>query len=447
MKIKKAALVIYTVLLAFSLTVFTTACSSAPANTPAGDNSTSQASTAATSGASTNDSGNEASEDADKPVTLSFAHYWPEPLEVGLRAVTDDYISKHPNVSVEYKLVEFGEFVTKFLVDAAAGTANDIYLVEQGWCGTIFDSGMVEPLEQHINASPEEWDLDRFFPGMLDSTCKYNGVLLAIPHIVERDCVAINMDILDAAGVDAPDYTWTWDDLIDIARRIHDPDNGIYGFKSSLWSIMRDETSRRDIPWVVDGKSNFLSDDVKELAYWVDSTIRPLLPPVDMEQPFLTGKLGMMHYGICQILSMDTDFEWIVRPLPNLNGKDIGMSIANNLVIYNGSKNKDAAIDLLKTLVSDDGYLLYSHNGIQGTFGASGKALDLVLTPIDGAPYDTIKETFLHSETVTSYPVSKYALVVSSEFGRDGDSVMSGELSIDEFLINLDAAVNESLDS
>ena len=128
--------------------------------------------------------------------TITFAHYWPAFLGKGLRAVADEYESKNPNIKIEFRFVPWADFATKFMIEAAAGTAADVNLVEHSWQGTLFAVGLAAKLDSYANREPDKWELDRFFPGILDSLGRYRGDLVGIPHIVEREAFSINLDIL-----------------------------------------------------------------------------------------------------------------------------------------------------------------------------------------------------------------------------------------------------------
>jgi len=379
---------------------------------------------------------------------ITFAHYWPPALESGLKAVTDNYTKSHPDVRVEYRFIDYGNFATKFFVESSAGTAADINLIEQSWQGLIFAEGLAEPLDSYIKKNPEKWQVDRFFPGVLESLGQYKGQQLGMPHIVEQECVALNVDILKKAGIEIPGYDLTWEDLVNIAKKVHNPKAKIYGFGSQIDVFLRAETSRLGIPWVKEGKPNYLSPEMINLGKWWEENIQPYDSPADLKEAFLTGNVAIdTGTGICRSLGCgDLNFDWVVRPLPMVNGEDIAMRITNTLMVNKNSPNKDIAVDILAYLVSDEGYLIYSQNGVQGTFGAKGKALDLVLTPMDKPPFDSIKKTFMHAKRSVSFPIEPWTFDLFNSTVKDFLAVKAKQMSVETFLKNANYALQKGLD-
>jgi len=378
---------------------------------------------------------------------ITFAHYWPPALEDGLKAVTDNYTKNHPDVTVEYRFIDYGNFATKFLVESSAGTAADINLIEQSWQGLIFAEGLAEPLDSYIKKNPEKWQIDRFFPGVLESLGQYKGQQLGMPHIVEQECVALNVDILKKAGIEIPGYDLTWEGLINIAKKVHNPKDKIYGFNSQINTFLRDETPRVGIPWIKEGKPNFLSPEMINIGKWWEENIQPYDSPVDLKEPFLSGQVAIELTGICRTLGLvGLNFDWVVRPLPMVNGEDIALNITNTLMVNKDSQNKDIAVDILAYLVSDEGYLIYSQNGVQGTFGAKGEALNLVLTPMDKPPFDSIQKTFIHAKRSVSFPIEPWTFDVSAAMFKDYLTVKAKQMSVETYLENINYALQRGLD-
>ena len=56
-----------------------------------------------------------------------------------------------------------------------------------------------------------------------------NGVLYAVPFYAESSFTFYRTDLFEAAGIQAPTEQITYDEFAEIAAKVHDPDNGVYG--------------------------------------------------------------------------------------------------------------------------------------------------------------------------------------------------------------------------
>ena len=293
---------------------------------------------------------------AQKNVTITLEHFWPAAMAVGLDAVARKYEELNPNVKIDASNVP--GMLTKMYVEIAAGAAADVYLVEHSFLGIAYAEGVAVPLDPYIEQDPDKWDLDRFFPGILDSLGRYKGELLGMPHILERETMRINMDILKEAGISAPDYDWTWDDLVSIARKVHNPEEDIYGFGSDIRYFLADVGALWGIPWVKEGKPNWTGEKMKELAKFFDEDLLPLLPPVYKESPFGAGELAIGLTGVGRAMGLTgIDFDWEVRPIPRRLRDDprLAPNITNSMIVASTSPNKEVAV------VS----LFYEHSRVQ----------------------------------------------------------------------------------
>jgi len=381
-------------------------------------------------------------------VTVTFAHYWPAFLEEGLQAVADRYQELNPEVEIEFRFVPYVEFATKFMVQAAAGVAADVNLVEQGWQGILFANGLALDLGPYIERG--DWDIDRFFPGILESLGQYDGKQVGMPHIVEREAISVNLDLLEDAGIGAPGYDWTWDEALSIAEKVHNPENDVYGLMYLIANIFRYESPLRGIPWIKDGKGNWTSPEMEALCEWWDENLRSLMPPLHIVNPWLSGNVAVYSTGIARALApVEVAFDWEVRPIPRVS-KDapkLGVNVVNTLMAYADSELKDAAADVLRFFVSDEGYMIFAVKGLRAPFGARGAALDYVLESFEGAPYDSISKTFLYSsDGNVSFPIDAYTFELVAAYGGEQDAVNSGMETVEELLQMLQEVSDEILD-
>lgn len=92
-------------------------------------------------------------------------------------------------------------------------------------------NGWLENLKPMMDAMSDEdkaaYDYEDFIPAMRDALTK-DGDPYALPTYGEASMLFFNQKVMDDAGITVPDEP-TWDEVYEIAKQVHDPDNGFYG--------------------------------------------------------------------------------------------------------------------------------------------------------------------------------------------------------------------------
>ena len=164
-----------------------------------------------------------------------------------------------------------------------------------------------------------------------------DGNFYALPYKQEVYCVFYNKALFDQAGVPYPQGPWTWDEYVETAQKLSDPENGIYG------SFMN-----ADLPWMYfyaqqlddiefyteDGLCNFDNPEFRAAAEWFkhisnDLEIQPSVAELEAENAnwnyyALEGyRLAMFPQGnwFTRLLNDGNDYpkdwEYGVAPLPS----------------------------------------------------------------------------------------------------------------------------------
>ena len=127
--------------------------------------------------------------------------------------VIADFMKQYPNIKVE--LVPFAEeSLDNYLAtQAAAGTMPDVVY---GWDNLSYYAaqGWLYPLDKFIDADPEKANynktsVDGFVLG---------GKTYALPAWLQFSTVVVNLDLIDALNLDRPEYDWTIEDFVDLAK-------------------------------------------------------------------------------------------------------------------------------------------------------------------------------------------------------------------------------------
>jgi multiple sugar transport system substrate-binding protein len=236
---------------------------------------------------------------AEENVTLTFA-FWDTNQEPGMKAIAEAYMAEHPNVTIEVQVTPWGEYWTKLEASAMGGAMPDIFWMHSNQFFKYVSANTLYNLDE-LN-----YDYAPYPQGVTD-LYTYEGSHYAIPKDYDTIALVYNKEIFDNAGEPYPDDTWDWDKLLEVAKKLTDPEKGIYGFGAPndtqsgyLNLIYQNEGFAFE-----DGKSGYDQDATKEaIQWWVDLMkvhgVSPTLESfVDMgvDDQMQAGKLAMCFTG------------------------------------------------------------------------------------------------------------------------------------------------------
>lgn len=202
----------------------------------------------------------------------------------------------------------------------------------------------------------------KLYDGPLLSVQDAEGHYYGLPQNSNCLTLCCNMDILNAAGFDAPPTTW--EEFREVCEKTTDTANGVYGF--SMCAIGTEEGTFQILPWIwsAGGDINdltsegsvkaiqFLTDLVqngymsKEVVNWQQS---------DAYNAFCAGKAAMFESGTWQLQDIDEkingtfNYEYALLPMDQQYASCIG---GENFGVCTGTEYKDECVDFLKWFMS-----------------------------------------------------------------------------------------------
>ena len=156
--------------------------------------------------------------DPNEKITLEMSWWGDDNRAALFGEVIDGFEAEYPNITVKQTPVGSpDDLFNRLATDFGGGgeTAPDVFALggakpqEYGSVGALLDLGTVADVVQSDK-----------YPEFSTTSSTVDGVLYGLPTGGNATAAFINTDLFEAAGVDVPDASWTWDDLIEAANEI-----------------------------------------------------------------------------------------------------------------------------------------------------------------------------------------------------------------------------------
>lgn len=164
----------------------------------------------------------------DVTINIALAN---NPLSQALERVARENYSA-PGVTVNIAVLPENDLRQKLTTEASTGgTTYDMFYVGPYEAANWARFGWLENLEPYFAAlSPEQkawYDRDDLIKGMVGSL-SLDGESYALPFYGESSFIMYNKELFAEKGLTMPDQP-SWDEIYELAKQIHDPENGIVG--------------------------------------------------------------------------------------------------------------------------------------------------------------------------------------------------------------------------
>jgi multiple sugar transport system substrate-binding protein len=315
------------------------------------------------------------------PSSIRFTYWGADPEEVGIEdRIIAAFNQHYPQIKVENGGDSAGTapYHEKLIAQAAAGTWADVGRIQSVDMARFAKGGFLAPLDDWIKR--DHYSLDDFWPAALPMSA-FQKKLYTLPVIGGPNPLFWNVRAFREAGV-APATeqdakgTWTWDAMVDAARRTTKRDGDAFrvggynvdltwgGVSSYLWSAGGDYYNAQLTKCTIADPPA-----IEAVQYMVDLIQRHHVWPAPSENaaalkwPPPTATVAMQISAITGSWQwrQDPTFEFDVVNNPKGKAGQIGRLNANGYGIFTGSKAQPAAwlflqhlagVDTLKLLAS-----------------------------------------------------------------------------------------------
>lgn len=295
----------------------------------------------------------------EEKTTIRFATWDTEDTLDVQKKIVEKFEAANPGIKVQ--LEAYGDnFDTKIAAGFGAGDAPDVMYM---WNYPTYKDGL-EPLD-NLMKQDKEFKKDNYY----DTLFAYNSidkVTYGLPIGYTTHVVYYNKKIFDEKKVPYPKEDWTWDDLIDTAKKLTDASKKQYGF---VFPMEPDPYDFEHYLW--SNGTQFVGDDGKlqgnansDKAIQVFSKFQGMIKDKiaivsegSGTKEVKSGLIGMYVSGAWSVQSLkDEKIDFGVAPLPSFEKGKKAVSVVNSsgMAIYNKSKNKSAAWKFIKFYTSEE---------------------------------------------------------------------------------------------
>jgi ABC-type glycerol-3-phosphate transport system substrate-binding protein len=248
--------------------------------------------------------------------------------------------SSHPGITIKMNAIPYGDYELRLRTEIAAGSPPDIMSIDSPNLALYANSGALLSIDKEMKEEGQIEDI----PFSTLEGMRFEDEIYLSPIAESGVALFYNINLFKKAGLplpsDDPASPMTWDEVVEMAKKINDPGNEIFGidpaqgfsdgespsyFKTPLlWQFGADVLSP-------DGKtaSGYLNSKnaVQALQFYQDLYHRYKVASVELPpDPFITGHLGMSVLGSWILGEIERNYpdfklgeDFGVAPLPKGN--------------------------------------------------------------------------------------------------------------------------------
>lgn len=277
--------------------------------------------------------------------------------------IAKKFEKENPNVKVQVEAYGDG-FDQKIAASFGAKNPPDVLYM---WdFPTYYESLM--PLDELIEKD-KELELEDIYQGLFNY-CTVDEATYGLPAGFTTHVIYYNKDLFDEVNIPYPEDGWTWDEFVEIAKKLTDPSKKQYGFG---FSTNPDPYDFEQFFW--SNGTSYISEDGKEIEGYINSNeaievMDKFITMIDDNSAYVygseasqgagdifkSGKLGMYESGIWPLESFkEAGINLGVVELPSF-GEKPSKSVINvtAVSIAKDSKYQNEAWEFAKYFLSEE---------------------------------------------------------------------------------------------
>lgn len=404
-----------------------------------------------------------ASAETIKITQLMRAHHYAF-SEAYFTEMIKQFKATHPNVEIEIVTTPTqDDYESKVIVGTAAGVFFDVCIAPVVSFNSLAYKGLFQDLNTYIKRD-KSFDLRQFLPISLQ-TATVNNQLLGLPFGVSAAAAVANVTMFREAGMRTPQElgnAWNWEALESIAEKLSHDTNGDGVYETRGLQINR--TAERILPMFVYNAGGSIFDNMSTpkratfssnpgvttgMNFYLDLAKRDFF---GQGQNWIQGKAALdlnqlPETTVSYAKSVGMPFEYEVAHYPKGPAHQGSEIITFSYSILRDSPHGDIAWEWIK-------FLTINRQNVQGIMAAWGNPTpyrpymaDYFKLFSDYSPsFRVYSDIMQHPDAYVRPQIPVYDEVVKM-FNNRLAALISGEVSLQSYLINLDQNTQPLLDA
>lgn len=320
-------------------------------------------------------------EEPSEPVVVSYWHTMADAETEQLDAVIAAFEAQNPGIKIEATRYAYDDFKSAILTALAGEVAPDTARMDIAWVTEFADQGALMQLDGVMSGFEDI--AAGTFPGPL-STNHWQGHYYGLPQNTNTQVLLWNREVFEAAGLtEAPTIMEAFRDY---ACHVSDPDNEQYGYAlggtyfwapAPIFYAMGGQVVDEDITTA----SGYINGPESVAAFTMltemynEGCISPNLlgGGVGTSDGLATGMYAMIIDGPWMVdiyQEQYPDFEVNFSLIPSYDGYTSSVVGGEDIVIFDGSPNAEAAMKWVAFLMSEESQLMMAEVGVMPTLSS-----------------------------------------------------------------------------
>lgn len=376
-------------------------------------------------------------------------HFWAMGREgEAVQVLLAEFERRHPGIRVRVQQIPWSAAHEKLLTAFAGDALPDVIQLGNTWVPEFAALDALRPLDDRIDGVAD------LFPGMLEGS-RVEGRLLALPWYVDTRLLFYRQDILARAGYDRPPVTWEgWREAMARIKDQSGPDHYALLLPINEWQapvilalqagsgLLRDTARYGDFRGPAFRRAFGVYLDMFRQGF------APALAEAQMSnlyQDFAQGRFAFFITGPWNIgefqrrLPPALQTVWETAPLPGPEGPGLSLAGGSSLAVTRASRHPEAALALIRFLAEPGQQAAFYR--LTGDLPGRRSAWDQ--PELRNAPHlDAFRQQLA---AVTPTPGIPEWERIAAQIAFHAEKVVRGELSEEQALTELDAAVDRIL--
>jgi multiple sugar transport system substrate-binding protein len=285
-----------------------------------------------------------------------------------LGEIADSFTATHPDVTVRFDTIPFGDYVQKITLQMAGGNPPDLGWLLENSAPAFVEAGALSDVAETLKSTDGYDYADFSLPAM--GLWETSDATYGIPFSTSPFLIYFNKSLYDAAGLETPDQrvkdgTWTWEQLRADAKDLRDASSGIWGFEtfdgqgygSRVWhTLVPIIRAYGGSAWEGDSckLDSSLAAQAVQLFHDMVYTDGSTVPPGE-QGDFFSGNAALTMTQISRVSKLsEAAFEWGLAPLPSGPAGDAATVGQAAVVAFAQGKHKELAAEFLAHMTNKE---------------------------------------------------------------------------------------------